>query len=111
VRAGLVAVQTDRRRRQKISADSQNDTRGIGDIILIFPDGSNASAALEDAKSTFADAVTGGGPEPAAVGAGAAMTSGSSSDGSKARTVLLFTDGQAFVTLECDSAPNDPVPP
>jgi hypothetical protein len=26
-------------------------------------------------------------------------------------TVLLFTEGKAFVNLEFDGAPNDPVPP
>jgi hypothetical protein len=39
------------------------------------------------------------------------MVAGTSPDKSKAVTVLLFTEGKAFVTLEFDSAPNDPVPP
>ena len=39
------------------------------------------------------------------------MVSGSSPDGSKAVTVLLFTESKAFVTLEFDSKPGDPVPP
>ena len=32
-------------------------------------------------------------------------------EGSKAVTVLLFTEGKAFVNLEFDSPPNGPVPP
>ena len=39
------------------------------------------------------------------------MISGTALEGSKAVTVLLFTEGTAFVNLEFDSAPNDPVPP
>ena len=41
---------------------------------------------------------------------GGTMVSGTSPDGSKAATVLLFTEGKAFTNLEFDSAPNDPVP-
>ena len=37
--------------------------------------------------------------------------SGTSPDGSKAVTVLLFTEGRAVVRLEFDSAPGDPMPP
>jgi hypothetical protein len=55
--------------------------------------------------------VTGGNPQPASVGNGGTMVSGTSPDTSKAVTVLLFTEGKAFVTLEFDSAPNDVVPP
>ena len=39
------------------------------------------------------------------------MVSGTSPDGAKAVTVLLFTEGRAVVRLEFDSAPGDPMPP
>ena len=38
------------------------------------------------------------------------MVSGTSPDKSKSVTVLLFTEGKAFVTLEFDGAPGDVVP-
>jgi hypothetical protein len=38
------------------------------------------------------------------------MVAGTSPDKSKVVTVLLFTDGKAFVTLEFDGAPSDVVP-
>ena len=38
------------------------------------------------------------------------MVSGTSPDGSKAVTVLLFTEGRAVVRLEFDSATGDPMP-
>jgi hypothetical protein len=36
---------------------------------------------------------------------------GMSPDGTKSVTILLFTEGKVFVTLEFDGAPDDPVPP
>ncbi|MDT5053312.1 MAG: hypothetical protein QOF66_1678 [Mycobacterium sp.] len=39
------------------------------------------------------------------------IVSGPSPDKSKAVTVLLFTEGKGFTTVEFDSAPDDPVPP
>jgi hypothetical protein len=37
------------------------------------------------------------------------LSSGSSPDQSKSVTVVTFTQGKAFTTLEFDGAPNDPV--
>ena len=90
---------------------NQNDTRHIGDDILILPDADTAVSELDLEKAALGNMVTGGTPAPAAVGAGGTMVSGTSPDGSKAVTVLLFTEGKAFTNLEFDSAPNDPVPP
>ena len=90
---------------------NSDGTRQIGDTILVLPDASAAATALEGAKASLGSAVTGGTPQPAAVGTGGTMVSGTSPDGSKAVTVLLFTEGKAFATLEFDSAPTEPVPP
>ncbi|WP_293003045.1 hypothetical protein [Mycobacterium sp.] len=89
---------------------NQADTREIGDTILILPDAAGAAAALEGAKSAVGSNVTGD-PQPAAVGEGGTIVQGPSPDGSKSVTVLLFTEGKAFVTLEFDGKPDDPVPP
>ena len=45
------------------------------------------------------------------MGTGGTMVSGTAPEGSKAVTVLLFTEGKAFVNLEFDGPPNGPVPP
>jgi hypothetical protein len=86
------------------------DTREIGDTILILPEAADAATALQGAKSALGSNVTGD-PQPAAVGEGGTIVSGPSPDNSKSVTVLLFTEGKAFVTLEFDSKPDDPVPP
>jgi hypothetical protein len=90
---------------------NQNDTRHVGDTILILPDPDQAVSELDEEKAALGDMVKGGTPAPAAVGTGGTTVSGTSPDGSKAVTVLLFAEGKAFVNLEFDSAPNDPVPP
>ena len=90
---------------------NQNDTRHVGDTILILPDPDQAVSELDLEKAALGDMVKGGTPAPAAVGTGGTMVSGTAPEGSKAVTVLLFTEGKAFVNLEFDSAPNDPVPP
>lgn len=89
---------------------NQADTREIGDTILILPDAAGAASALDGAKSALGQNVTGD-PQPAAVGENGTIVQGPSPDGSKSVTVLLFTEGKAFVTLEFDGKPDDPVPP
>jgi hypothetical protein len=90
---------------------NQNDTRHIGDTILILPDADQAVSELDQEKAALGDMVTGGTPAPAPVGTDGTMVSGTAPEGSKAVTVLLFTEGKAFVNLEFDSPPNDPPPP
>jgi hypothetical protein len=90
---------------------NQNDTRHVGVTILILPDADQAVSELDQEKAAQGDMVKGGTPAPAAVGTGGTMVSGTAPDGSKAVTVLLFTEGKAFANLEFDSPPNDPVPP
>ena len=85
--------------------------RIIGDTILILPDAASAATALEGAKGALGTSVTGGTPTAVNVGSGGTMVAGNSPDGTKAVTVLLFTEGKAFTTLEFDSGPSDAAPP
>ena len=87
------------------------DTREIGDTILVLPDAAAAATALKGATAALGSSVVGGTPAPASVGSDSVVVAGTSPDGSKAVTVLLFTQGPAFVTLQFDSAAEDPVPP
>jgi hypothetical protein len=90
---------------------NQNDTRHVAVTILILPDPDQAVSELDEEKAALGDTVKGGTPAPAAVGTDGTMVSGTAPEGSKAVTVLLFTEGKAFVNLEFDSPPNDPLPP
>ena len=89
---------------------NQGDTREIGDTIFVLPDASAASTAMDGSVAALGSAVTGGTPQSAQIGSGGTVVSGKSPDGSKSVTILLFTEGRAFVTLEFDGAPDDPAP-
>jgi hypothetical protein len=89
---------------------NQDDTREIGDTILVLPAASEAAGALDATKTAAAVSVSGGTTQSADVGTGGTTITGTSPDGSKAVTILLFTEGKAIVTMEFDSAANDPVP-
>ena len=85
-----------------------DDTRQVGDTILVLPDEAAASSAMQAAVTASTGQVTGGTATPVQVGDGGTVVSGSQNG--KASTILLFQQGTAFVVLQFDSAPNDPVP-
>lgn len=89
------------------NADS---SRRLWDTIVVAADPSAAAAELAGSKSDYTGKVVGNW-QPLAVGANGSTISGASPDNSQAMTVLLFTEGKALVTLEFDSAPNDPFDP
>jgi hypothetical protein len=90
---------------------NDDDSNRIADTVQVLPDAGGATNAMNGSVASLGNTVTGGNPQPVSVGNGGTMVGGTSPDKSKAVTVLLFTEGKAFVTLEFDSAPNDPVPP
>lgn len=86
---------------------NQDDTRAIADTIVIYPDAETAATTLREALPTLGSTLTGATSQPAPVGTGGTMAVGMSNDGSKAITLLLFTEGPALVRLEFQSAPGD----
>jgi hypothetical protein len=87
-----------------------DNSRRIGDTILIVADPATAAAGIENTKTNYAGKVSGTW-QPVDVGSNGAMIPGTSPDNSQAVTVLLFSEGKALVNLEFDSAPNDPMDP
>jgi hypothetical protein len=85
-----------------------DNSRRVEDTIAILADPAAAAAALDNTKTTYVGKVSGVW-KPADVGSNGALISGTSPDNSQAITVLLFTQGRALVSLEFDSAPNDPI--
>jgi hypothetical protein len=82
----------------------------IKDTILVFADPTAATNALNAAKGRQGDAVKSPTTQPANVGTGGTTLLGNSPDRSKGVTILLFTEGRAFVTLEFDG-PADTLAP
>jgi hypothetical protein len=93
---GVTAVYTHR----------EGGSRTITTTILILPDAQAATASLTNDAARVANQQS----QPAAVGSGGTMVTGTSPDGSKSVTVLSFTQGIAAATIEFDGPPNDPVP-
>jgi hypothetical protein len=86
---------------------NQDDTRAIAATIVIYPDAETAATTLREALPTLGDTLTDATTRPAPVGTDGTMAVGMSKDGSKAVTLLLFTEGHALVRLEFQSAPGD----
>jgi hypothetical protein len=88
-----------------------DNSRRIGDTVLVVDNPEVAATALENTKTNYAQKVTGGTWQPIYVGSNGSIISGMSQDNSQAITVLLFTEGRALINLEFDSAPTDPIDP
>jgi hypothetical protein len=84
-----------------------NDTRAISDTFAVYPDVATATEALRGALSTLDTVVADGSAQSSPVGTDGTAVKGTSLDGAKAVTLLLFTQGPALVRLRFDSAPGD----
>ena len=89
---------------------NEDGSNVINDTILVMNDPSAAASALNSAKAKLGDSVKGT-PAPANVGTGGTRASGNSPDGSKGVTMVLFTEGKVFATLEFDGPADSPAPP
>jgi hypothetical protein len=89
---------------------NEDGSNVINDTILVMNDPSAAASALDSAKAKLGDSVKGT-PGPANVGTGGTRASGNSPDGSKGVTMVLFTEGKVFATLEFDGPADSPAPP
>jgi hypothetical protein len=85
-----------------------DNSRRIGDTILIVADPAVGAAGVENTKTNYGGKVSGTW-HAVDVGSNGAMISGTSPDNSQTVTVLLFTEGKALVDLEFDGAPNQPI--
>ena len=84
----------------------EGGTRQITTTILVLYDAQAAAAALGGAAAEVADQRS----QPAPVGTGGTMVTGTSPDGTESVTVLTFTEGNTATTIEFDGPPNDPAP-
>lgn len=87
---------------------NHDQTRAIGDSIVILPDTANATSILQQTISSLTTSMPGSIAKPSLVGHSGTSISGMPSDRTKSITVLLFTEGPALARLEFDSAPGEP---
>ena len=90
---------------------TQDGSHAIKDTIQVLADPGAATNALTAAKGTQAGAIKDPSTDAAKVGAGGTALSGNAPDHSKGVTILLFTEGKAFVTLEFDGPIDTLAPP
>ncbi|QYL19983.1 hypothetical protein K0O64_18570 [Mycolicibacterium pallens] len=102
-------VNPDGRPGAAVTFSGPENSRVITDTVLVFPDAAAAAGALEAAKNALGGSVKGV-PKPADVGTGGTKIEGNSLDNARGKTVLLFTEGRAFVTIDFD-APAELFPP
>lgn len=94
---------------------NQGGSRTVDDSIYVYPDAGAAGQARDVAVQAMTDpdlGVKGGAPTPIDVGTGGTMAVGTATkrEGPKSKAMVMFTEGKAFVDLEIESGPNDPVP-
>jgi hypothetical protein len=88
----------------------QDRSHAIIDTIQILPDPAAAANALDSARALQHETLQAK-PMSVDVGVDGTTISGSSPDRSKGVTVLLFTEGRAFVTMEFDGPTYALAPP
>jgi hypothetical protein len=88
----------------------QDRSHAIIDTIQILPDPAAAANALDSARAVQHETLQAK-PMSVDVGVDGTTISGSSPDRSQGMTVLLFTEGRAFVTLEFDGPSYALAPP
>jgi hypothetical protein len=88
----------------------QDHSHSIVDTIQVLPDPAAAANALDSAKAVQHESLQAK-PMSVDVGVDGTTISGSSPDRTKGVTVLLFTEGKAFVTLEFDGPSYALAPP
>jgi hypothetical protein len=81
----------------------------VVDTILVLPDAASADSNFESNDATMREAVTGA-PQPVDIGTKGSIATGTSPDGTKAVTVVMFSEGRALVNISFEGAPGDGIP-
>jgi len=102
--AGPVTKDPNGQAGASVTFSDQDHSHTILDTIQILPDLQAAANALDSAKGSQREALHTKALN-AEVGTGGVTIEGLSPDRSKGITVLLFTEGKAFVTMEFDGPP------
>ena len=88
----------------------RDSTRKITDTISVLPDALAASAELSGTNPAVVTNIPGGGTQPAPVGTGGKMVTGTSPDGTQSVTVVMFNQGRTATTIEFSGPAGDPAP-
>ena len=90
---------------------NQNQTKAINVLLVGLPNAADGPSALGEAVANLAKTMTGSPPQPSPVGTGGTVVTGTSLDGKKSVTVLLFTEGATLARIEFDGVAGQPAAP
>ena len=90
---------------------NQNQTKAINVLLVGLPNPADGPSALGEAVANLAKTMTGSAPQPSPVGTGGTVVTGTSLDGKKSVTVLLFTEGATLARIEFDGVAGQPAAP
>src|SRR5260370_17614141 len=78
---------------------TQDNTRQIGDTIMVLPNASDAASTLQATITAAGPTVSGGTPQPADVGTGGTVLTGTSPDGAQRITSFMFPECKQGLTI------------
>jgi hypothetical protein len=87
-----------------------DDTRELGDSIVVLPNAAAAKTAFDAAVSAAGDSVKDAKVADLAVGDTGKLVTGTSGDGNDETAVAIFVEGGTFVTLQFGSKSGDTIP-
>lgn len=90
---------------------TQDGIHVIHDTIQVLTDPAAATKALNAAKDAQANTLKHPATQPSNIGSGGTTLMGNLLDRSKGVTILMFTEGKAFVTLQFDGPADSLAPP
>ncbi|MBI3215079.1 MAG: lipoprotein LpqH [Mycobacterium sp.] len=92
---------------------TESGSATIGDTIALLDDPTQVAGAATKIVDSFLQTEVKGEPAASPIGTGGTVIAGTSPDGTRAATALIFTEQNAVVTLMFDNRPGDltPIPP
>lgn len=89
--------------------NNQANTRKVEISIYVYNNPDEANQALDTTSKSIQELSVKAPTTPAEVGIRGVMAIGPSPDGTKAKGVVIFTEGKALGLIEAEGAPDDPV--
>ncbi|MDA2891448.1 hypothetical protein PDG61_11045 [Mycolicibacterium sp. BiH015] len=88
----------------------RDGSRTVTDTILVLDDAAAAASMMSQGRAGLGSQINNPTTQPAAVGTDGQIISGTSLDNARSVSVLTFTEGNTFTTIEFEGAVADPVP-
>lgn len=88
----------------------RDGTRTVTDSIAVFNDAAAATSAMTEARGALGSQIANSTTQPAPVGTGGMIATGTNPDNTRSVAILTFTEGNTFTTIEFEGPTNDAAP-